>query len=260
MFIILLVLWYFLKGRHQVFGEFFGNQLSKVFNQSLKMGFRTVMALELEGFIVLEDQRESFQNRVISHFVFTLAIMGSWLMHLGFQNLFFLGFISCFCLALPYLRLIETEKKNQQMIQSSLPGMITHLALLINTGIVSKNALEKIVANPQNSFELAFLHRIEMMSKGMSMEHALMPIAQSCYNDFITRLIRILLSEKRNGSEDTYMALLELISDIKKYKKTMILKKGEEVSTKLLLPMAISLIGIIVAMVYPAIIELFTFS
>ncbi|MBN2796015.1 MAG: type II secretion system F family protein [Clostridia bacterium] len=217
------------------------------------------MALNFISFLLEEPIEEQLKQKITVAYVQSVTFLWIWLIQFSGGNLFFGIMICIFMLLMPYLKLLELEKKLRKEMIESMNDIFLSVALNINAGMVVYNALLDVIESPQNPFESMYLRKMNMIRKGQNLSTVLLPIGQNVYNDYVTRFIRIIISDQKSGGEDTFQSLKRLMDDFRKDRHQQLLKKGEEASTKLLMPMSIALIGIVIALVYPAVISLMQF-
>lgn len=158
---------------------------------------------------------------------------------------------------LPDIKLYEETKKNRENLKLVLPNFLTKLSLLMGSGMSSSNSIRKIVRSKENLLEIVILNTLNHIDSGYSFEESYYELSQQCQNNNITQFVRTILQDKHFGSKVTLERLETICNEVWKNKKIDILKKGEEASTKLLIPMMISLISVLLAVVIPSIYELF---
>ena len=158
---------------------------------------------------------------------------------------------------LPDIKLYEETKKNRDKLKLVIPNFLTKLSLLMGSGMSSSNSIRKIVKNKENILEIVILKTLNHIDSGFSFEESYYELSQQCQNSNITQFVRTILQDKYYGSKVTLERLEIICNEVWKNKKVDILKKGEEASTKLLIPMMISLVSVLVAVVVPSVYELF---
>ena len=161
---------------------------------------------------------------------------------------------------LPDYKLSEHVKREKAVINTQLPNFLTKLNLLMGSGMSTISAIKKISLLKRNCFEVAVSKTVLDIDSGNSIEDSFHELSQQCQDSYVTQFVRIIVQDKKYGSKVTISRLETICDEAWKNKKVSILKKGEEASTKLLLPMMISLISILVAVTVPAISQLFYFS
>lgn len=255
--IVLLVLWK--VSSKESWDIHYGRWWRKKVGIRLPLKLQNRLDLDFLNLLYDDNREEHFECRVVSHMIYALAFVASWILHVGWSSMSFVVVTASFIGIMPYLKLTEQAKVERKQMSLALSAILVRFALNINAGVVVTNALNNSLMEHGSSFESMLAFRLAQVSKGLSLELALMPVAQKSYDDYVTRFVRIVISDHRNGSKETYAAIKVLMSDVRKHRRSLLLKQSEEASTRLLLPMAIALVGIVVALTFPAIVSLFRF-
>ncbi|MBI9014837.1 MAG: hypothetical protein JEZ08_21590 [Clostridiales bacterium] len=248
---------YILNRKHITFDQSFGYFIQKRFN--FKWTVKSVGTLHLirKKSLTVECFDQVFVYQKITSFgiAFTLFIDLIWFLEL--ESLIYLICICIFIVWIPDLKLKDDVKKIEREIISDLPDVIMSVKLLIGAGMTIDKALMQLEKHEGLMYELIRGVVCEFQI-GQSASKVLINLSNKCQMQSVTRFSRILMTDERNGSRKTLVLLSQLCDDLWKQKKTLFLKRGEEASTKLLIPMMISLFGVIVAVTIPAVIQLFT--
>lgn len=165
-------------------------------------------------------------------------------------------FLICF----PEYKLSEHVKKHKLIMKSKLPNFLLKLNLLMGSGMSTIGALKKISSSRKNCLENVISKVVLDIESGSSTEDSFHELTQQCQDVYITQFARIIVQDKKYGTKETISSLDTICGEVWKNKKVDVLKKGEEASTKLLVPMMIALISILAAVTVPAISQLFEIS
>jgi hypothetical protein len=153
-------------------------------------------------------------------------------------------------------KLIEKSKMVENEIIREMPNIIMSLRLLLMTGMPLTMAIDTI---PVKSIFSGALHDCnELIKKGRPSSKVYMALLMRCQLQPVTRFCRILVQDEKNGSRESILLLEKLCDDIWKERKSICLKRSEASSTKLLIPMMMSLLGVLIAVTVPAILQLFS--
>lgn len=206
------------------------------------------------------SQSKAYIEDWVAHATVGLSILLSWLIHMGFRDVYFIIFLGIAIALRPYFLMHKVYTSNVSMIDRKLPVLLSQMILLIGAGMSTVNALEKVTIKEDDLLSQQLYRVTQEVKLGGSFEKRLMVFMSQCQQIHITRFGRILLSHERNGTDASKRLLQELIEDLWKNRRSNALKKGEEASTKLLMPMAIALIGILFIISIPAVYEIFTLT
>ena len=150
----------------------------------------------------------------------------------------------------------KKEKDRKTRFLREYPNVISKLTMLLSTGITAKNAWTRIVQNYEEQKENLGENQVyeEMkitlreMQSGVSEAEAYERFGQRCEVANYRKLGTMLSQNLRKGSSGILDILrMEAIQSFEN-RKSMARRQGEEVGTKLLLPM-IGMLGVVLVMV-----------
>lgn len=261
MFVLMVLLYGFLLKKDEPLMCFLGRKILNVLpieitlSANLRKQINT-SSIGLDFFV----QSKAFIEESVAHTTIGLSVLFSWMVHMGFRDLYFIIFLSLAIALRPYFLMHKVYTNNVAMIDRKLPVLLSQMILLIGAGMSTVNALEKVTMKEDDLLTQQLYRVTQEVKLGGSFERRLMVFMTQCQQIHITRFGRILLSHERNGTDASRRLLQELIEDLWKNRRSNALKKGEEASTKLLMPMAIALIGIMIIISIPAVYEIFTLT
>ena len=150
------------------------------------------------------------------------------------------------------LKMKEALDKRRDDCVSEFPAMISKLSLLINTGMVLRDAW-KFIAE-RNDGELYKLMRIsvEHMNNGESDIYAIYKFGVLSDAPEIKKFTSAIIQGMEKGSKDLTEFLTSQSSELLSTKKQMALQKGEIAAGKLIIPLGITFVGIIMIIVSAA--------
>ncbi|MHB9094692.1 MAG: type II secretion system F family protein [Eubacteriales bacterium] len=147
---------------------------------------------------------------------------------------------------------LENRKRD---ILTDLPEFINTLALLINAGLPFTGAIQKIVRDGDLLRpwyrELNFL--MADVSAGKPISQAYEDLAQRCRIPEITRFVSTVLQNLNRGSSDMVNVLRVLAQEAWEKRKDIAKKRGEEASSKLVLPMVMVFLAVAIIVLAPAV-------
>lgn len=138
---------------------------------------------------------------------------------------------------------------------AAFPEFVTALALQSSAGLHVRQALERIAL--EKASDTSHLYRevkktILDMNNGMSEIGAWSALAERCRVREVTSLCGILIQYARMGGSHLPRELAKLASDSWDYKKQTVRRRGEEASSKLMIPTSIMFIAVLIICVTPA--------
>jgi len=139
---------------------------------------------------------------------------------------------------------VLTER--QEICDDEFPNMVSKLSLLINSGMVLREAW-KLIAQSKQDHPLYDLMRtsIDDMDNGMSDVEALHKFAQESGSVEIKKFASTIAQGIEKGSRELVGLLLTQSTELWSQKRQRSLRKGEVASGKLILPLVITFVGII---------------
>lgn len=162
-----------------------------------------------------------------------------------------------------YAKLKEEKEKRIKQMKYDYSELVSKLCLLLGSGMTIRMAWNKIAIDYKNARKAGKIsdHAIydEMYETSCNMQAGLSEAA--CYEDFARRVnikeyskfISLLESNLKKGSKDLVYLLENETKEAFELRKQMALQKGEEASTKLLVPMIMMLVIVMIIIMFPAV-------
>jgi len=162
-----------------------------------------------------------------------------------------------------YAKLKEEKENRIKQMKYDYSELVSKLCLLLGSGMTIRMAWTKIAADYNRNFKegKATSHAIyeEMYETSCNMQAGIPEAA--CYEDFArrvnikeyTKFISLLVSNLKKGSKDLVSLLENETREAFELRKQMALQKGEEASTKLLIPMIMMLVIVMIIIMFPAV-------
>lgn len=195
------------------------------------------------------DNKISFMALGLESFVWNIVLFD--------EGSIVYGLICCLGLFLyPDMKLKEKDNGYQREMYEQFSSFIMSTKLLIQAGMPSTKAVER--SCPEGTLGRVIKVSIRMIKQGESVSQTYLKLSNQIQMDIMTRFCRIMIQDERHGSKETLILLDQLLDDVRKQRKTQLLKKAEEASTKLLLPMMMALLGVLIAVTVPAVAQLFS--
>lgn len=159
---------------------------------------------------------------------------------------------------LPDRELNERVKRRNFYILYEFPDFLNKLVLLVNAGLTVQRAWEKIVSDRKHWTPLyeelnqTFLE----IRNGKPEAAAYEDFARRCRVKEITKLVATIMQNLRKGNNELVALLRLQANECWQLRKNMARKLGEEASTKLVLPLMIMMVGILIIVIIPAVLQL----
>ena len=159
----------------------------------------------------------------------------------------------------------EVKKRNIQL-QSDYPEILSKILLYSNAGLSIKSSIERIVRQyedekKKNSKEYHYAYEeLKMatvkMKSGVSEINAINQYGERCGLHNYIKLANIIEQNIRRGTGELSFALENELNRALVERKNTALKRGSEISTKLLGPMTVMLIVALVILMVPALMSI----
>lgn len=173
-----------------------------------------------------------------------------------------LGIIALVAIFIGYDKGLENKvkKRNEQMTMD-FAEIVSKLSILYEAGLSIKMAWEKIVADYELKKEERFAYQemkltLEKIKNGMSEREAYQEFGKRCGLHQYIKLGNILEQNLSKGTKGMKLLLSAEVADSFENRKRLARKKGEEASTKLLIPMIMMLVIVIIIIAVPALMSI----
>lgn len=153
-------------------------------------------------------------------------------------------------------------RQRKDEILYDFPDIVSKLTMLLNAGMTFSRAWQKVVLDYQESSNKSRPLYDEMviassqMLNGMPEVEALEAFGRRTRNLEVIRMTGVLIQNLRRGNNALTEALKQLSKEAWEIRVMSAKKQGEEASTKLLLPMAISFVTVIMIVIAPTLMSI----
>ena len=144
----------------------------------------------------------------------------------------------------------KLESRRDELILD-LPQMLSKMALLINSGMVMREAWDKVAETGDRALYQEMRITTEEMRNGASEMEAYMNSADRCSVKEVRKMTSTLIQNMQKGNKDITYFLSEMSNELWEEKKNMVRQKGEVAGTKLLIPTGMIFIGILILIIVP---------
>ncbi len=152
-----------------------------------------------------------------------------------------------------FTKMKEMLKKRQSECVIELPEIVSTMALLMNSGMVLKEAWEKIAYSKEGTIYTLMQDACVDMQNGMSEIDAIHKFGIMSDTPEIKKFTGALIQGIEKGSRDLSDFLTKQSSEMWALKKQIMLQKGEAAASKLLAPIALIFIGIMIIVISAAV-------
>jgi tight adherence protein C len=150
--------------------------------------------------------------------------------------------ISAYCLE----NMKNTLSKRTEECEAELPEVVSTMAVLVNAGIVLREAWHMVANNNDGAFYDLMRKASEDMRNGASDAEAISLFGTLSNSAEIRKFTSALLQSMEKGGAELSVFLANQSSELWNSKRQHMLQNGEKAATKLLLPIVLIFIGIII--------------
>ena len=187
------------------------------------------------------------QTLTFTHLFLTVTFLMSGMMYdtamfMLIAGIFLTILVSSYC----YSNMKNTLDKRTEECESQLPEVVSTMAVLVNSGMVLREAWETISKNGTGAFYTLMQKACENMNNGCSDSDAVFLLGKASNSTEIKKFTSALLQSMEKGGGELKGFLAQQSSELWKTKRQVMLQGGEKAATKLLLPIVLIFIGIII--------------
>ena len=143
----------------------------------------------------------------------------------------------------------DVIKQRESECNNEFPNAVSKLALLINSGMVLREAWKLTAANPAGQLYELMRQTVEMMDNGASDIEALHRFGVLSDSQEIKKFAGMVIQSIEKGGLNLPDYLLGQASALLELKKQEMLRKGEEAAGKLIAPIGIMFAGIMLIII-----------
>lgn len=168
--------------------------------------------------------------------------------------LLFIGIVGAVLMG--YYSLIQmqmTLEERKMDCTIELPEVVSAMALLINAGMMLREAWERIANSKEGTIYTLMKNACSDMENGMSESEAIYRFSLLSNSQEIKKFASSLIQGLEKGNEDLGAFLSGQSTEMWTLKKQLMLQKGEAAASKLLIPTTLIFLGIIILVLAAAI-------
>ena len=149
------------------------------------------------------------------------------------------------------LRIDNQLKKQSQLYLSEFPDAISTIALLVNSGMVLRDAWSQVAFSDDKELYMQMRQVTEDTNNGVSESDALYKFGLRCATPEIKKFTALIIQGLEKGNRDLANVLRNQSSELWEMKRQNVLQQGQLAASKLLIPIFIMFIGILVMVMGP---------
>jgi tight adherence protein C len=152
-----------------------------------------------------------------------------------------------------YVSTTVTDKihERQESIFSDFSAVLSKLALLVNAGMILSEAWEKVAGTGVGVLYDEMRTAIEEVRNGQPEIEAYLNFASRCGVPEVNKFASTLVQNLNKGNRELVVFLRQAANESWSEKKHRARRKGEEASSKLLIPIGLMFIGLLIMIMVP---------
>lgn len=187
------------------------------------------------------------QTITLVHFFLTITFLMAGILYDSAALMFVAGvFISVLIATYCLENMKNTLSKRSEECESQLPEAVSTMAVLVNSGMVLRDAWRMIAESGNGVFYELMRKTGENMKKGYSDFDIIFLFGKMSNSTEIKKFTSALLQSMEKGGAELSVFLAKQSSELWNAKRQRMLQSGEKASAKLLLPMVLIFLGVII--------------
>lgn len=146
----------------------------------------------------------------------------------------------------------DSVKERRENCYHDFPDMVTKFALLINAGMVLRDAWFLVAQNGDSDLYKLMRESCDLMRNGSSDFEAIVDFGIRTDSPEIKKFTSSMVQGIEKGNSELADFLLEQSNEMVSRKRQQLLQEGEKAAGKLIIPIAITFIGVIVIIAFSA--------
>lgn len=148
-------------------------------------------------------------------------------------------------------KITDIIKVREEEITRDFCDMVSKMALLINAGMITREAWEQISVTGQGTLYDEMRNAVIDMQNGSSEIDAYIGFGNRCGVQLVNKFISMLVQNLSKGNKELVDFLKAETTVCWEEKKHLVKRQGESASSKLMLPMGLIFVGIFVMILVP---------
>lgn len=153
-------------------------------------------------------------------------------------------------------KITDIMEDREVAITRDFPDMVSKMALLINAGMITREAWEEIALTGDGILYEEMKTAVMEMQNGTSEVDAYIAFGNRCGVSFVKKFISMLAQNLSKGNRELVEFLKSESAMCWEEKKHLVRRQGEAAANKLMIPLGMILIGIFVMILVPVVSKL----
>lgn len=148
-------------------------------------------------------------------------------------------------------KITDVIKARENDLSRDFADMVSKLALLINAGMITREAWEEIAHTGQGTVYEEMRNTVDEMNNGVSEIDAYLNFGNRCGVQSVKKFTSMLCQNLTKGNKELVDFLKAESAISWEEKKHFVKRKGEEASNKMMIPLGLILVGVFVMILVP---------
>lgn len=148
-------------------------------------------------------------------------------------------------------RASEIIRKRSEELLSEFPDVVAKLALLINAGMIMKEAWKKIAVNGTGLIYEEMQKTVDEMENGKAELDSYYDFGVRCVIPEIKKFTSTMMQGLVKGNQEFAIMIREQSKEMWEKKQHLVKQQGEKAASKLLLPICLMFVGILIMVIVP---------
>lgn len=148
-------------------------------------------------------------------------------------------------------KITDVIKARENDLSRDFADMVSKLALLINAGMITREAWEDIAHTGEGTVYEEMRNAIDEMNNGVSEIDAYLNFGNRCGVQFVKKFTSMLCQNLTKGNKELVEFLKAEATISWEEKKHYVKRKGEAASNKMMIPLGLILVGVFVMILVP---------
>lgn len=181
------------------------------------------------------------------HFLLTLTFLLAGLLYSMSLFIILIGCVFSLVAAVFFLQQMKQDLDGRTTkLEAQLPEVVSTMAILVNSGMVLKDAWCLIAENNDGEFFDMMKEAVVNMNNGRSDAEAIFLFGTVSNSPEIKKFVSALIQSMEKGGAELSVFLANQSSELWKMKRQYMLQAGEKAATKLLAPIVLIFIGVMI--------------
>lgn len=150
-------------------------------------------------------------------------------------------------------RISDVMKRREREIIRDLPDMVSKMALLINAGMITREAWAEVAGTGESVLYQEMTNTVLEMQNGTPEVEAYINFGTRCAEQSIKKFVSMLVQNLTKGNKELVNFLKSETVIFWEEKKHLVRRQGEEANNKMMLPLGMMLIGVFIMILVPVV-------